>query len=494
MPLEVHRSTPTRYLAIAGRRRGTFQGPHTGGTYCGDMSTLLRWIIRCALVLVGAAGMVAVSLIVTPMQEVSTAGQTIRVGVTSPSWSLSGPGQVDLFGQTLPTVIEFAGPIRPRLELTHITLSEQLAQFAAAGSGAAQALQQTLINGWTHFFIWQLIIALALAVVAFGAVAGWLRQNWRRTVGLIVAGALVTGAIDAGVVMVTAYTAPTKLAQVTSLQALVGARPLPTLPGTVRDPSEPIRSVVVIGDSTAAGLGNPPLADPGPADTACKRSRFAFAVNLERANNWDVTNLACSGATIRSGLLGPQHVGGMTLPPQLADPVVADADLLIVSIGANDVHWSTILKLCAVSTDCANSAELAYVQQQLDSFSADMLQLAAALQQLQNHPAVIINEYYDPFADDITCLADHGLTADKHDALDADLAALNTILASSAKAAGFTTATPDFAGHGVCSSYPYVQGLDDPAPFHPTAAGQLAIALADSHALHTPIGEVADRG
>jgi hypothetical protein len=44
-------------------------------------------------------------------------------------------------------------------------------------------------------------------------------------------------------------------------------------------------------------------------------------------------------------------------------------------------------------------------------------------------------------------------------------------------------ATPDFSGHGVCSDQPYVQGLTDPAPFHPNATGELVIALADERAL-----------
>jgi hypothetical protein len=44
----------------------------------------------------------------------------------------------------------------------------------------------------------------------------------------------------------------------------------------------------------------------------------------------------------------------------------------------------------------------------------------------------------------------------------------------------------DFAGHQLCTPQPYVQGLGDAAPFHPTAAGQLAIALADQAVLHPP--------
>jgi hypothetical protein len=56
-------------------------------------------------------------------------------------------------------------------------------------------------------------------------------------------------------------------------------------------------------------------------------------------------------------------------------------------------------------------------------------------------------------------------------------------LASGAKTASFTVAHPDFTGHGLCSSDPWVQGIASDAPFHPTAAGELAIALADQHQL-----------
>jgi hypothetical protein len=61
---------------------------------------------------------IALALVVTPMQRVSAAGQTVQVGATGPSWDLSGPGELDLFGQRIPTTVQFAGPVRPRLQLT----------------------------------------------------------------------------------------------------------------------------------------------------------------------------------------------------------------------------------------------------------------------------------------------------------------------------------------------------------------------------------------
>ena len=60
------------------------------------------------------------------------------------------------------------------------------------------------------------------------------------------------------------------------------------------------------------------------------------------------------------------------------------------------------------------------------------------------------------------------------------------MLAKGAAQFQFSAPQPDFAGHQLCTAQPYVQGLSSPAPFHPTAAGQLAIALADQAALGQP--------
>ncbi|WP_182348553.1 GDSL-type esterase/lipase family protein [Tomitella gaofuii] len=456
------------------------------------MSRVLRrtaitaaWVV---LIVGVAAGAIAAALWLTPMQQVSAAGQTVRVGVTAPSWSLSGPGELDLFGQRIPTAIDFAGPVRPRLALDRITMGAQLSQFVGDPAAAAGRLQDALVDGWKRFFVWQVVVAGLAALVLFGALAGWARRGWRRSVVIILVGLMVTEGLNLGAIMVTAYSAPDKLRQVDSLTALTGAVPLPDVAVPPRPVGGKVSRVAVIGDSTAAGLGNPPLQNPTAADTACGRSRNAFAVSLESADGWDVTNLACSGATIRAGLLGPQQAGGMSLPPQVSADAVAQADLVVVSIGANDVNWSWMLRLCAGTGDCASSALQAYYQQQLADFSQDLLQLAAQLQQLPRHPAVIINEYYDPFSGGTGCLKGLGVTDEKVEALHSDLDALNQVLAKAAAAAGFRTASPDFDGHGVCSAQPYVQGVDDPAPFHPTAAGQLVIALAVEQALRTAPG------
>ncbi len=436
-------------------------------------------------VAIAAAASIAAALWITPMQRVSAAGQTVQVGVAPPSWSLSGPGELDLFGQRIPTITQFAGPVRPRLQLTRITMSRQLADFARTGAGRdpARALQHSLVQGWEHYFVWQVVAVAAVCLALLGAIAGWRRRSRRQTLLLLGVGLMVAQAVNLGAIMTTAYTAPQKLSQVSSLQALVGGEPdVPVAPAGGR-PAAGSPDLVVLGDSTAAGLGNLPLPHPDAQDSACRRSVDAYAVDLANANNWQVTNLACSGATIQAGLLGPQQAGSQTLPPQLASPAVAKATTVVVSIGANDVTWSSILRVCAASPTCQDQAEEAYFQQQLAGFSQDYLRLLTQLKELPNHPNVIINLYYDPFTGDDGCLAPL-VTNAKRQALTAKLAALNTVLANGAKTASFATAAPNFTEHGLCSEQPYVQSLSAAAPFHPTSGGELAIALADEQALH----------
>jgi len=242
---------------------------------------------------------------------------------------------------------------------------------------------------------------------------------------------------------------------------------------------------VVIGDSTAAGAG---LAlAPGPTARACGRSADSYAADLSSVNQWKVLNLACDGATIGHGLLGSQVHNGVRLPPQLAQAERASrASVIIVSVGADDLNWAAVLRYCSVTPNCNDRATQAYFQQQLASFSRDYLDLLSRLAALPNHPQVIINRYYNPFGTVPGCLGPAGLTTANLQTLTSRLATLNAVLAKGATQFRFSSPQPDFTGHALCSTQPYVQGLGAAAPFHPTAAGQLAIALADQAVLHQP--------
>jgi hypothetical protein len=124
--------------------------------------------------------------------------------------------------------------------------------------------------------------------------------------------------------------------------------------------------IVSLGDSVASGEAVPDVPDPNRAlwqSQRCHRSAKAApakaALDIESGDDHtSVTfvHLACSGATVPEGLLG-SYAGiepprsEPALPPQvdvlneLADRRQVDA--VLVSIGANDVHFSDIVKACA---------------------------------------------------------------------------------------------------------------------------------------------------
>ena len=96
-----------------------------------------------------------------PLQTASAAGQTAQVGAAVPSPSLSGPGELDLFGQVVPTKPQFEGPIRPLLKLTHITIDAQVAHVLRSDTprNLELNLSQQLAQGWTRYFEWETLIA-----------------------------------------------------------------------------------------------------------------------------------------------------------------------------------------------------------------------------------------------------------------------------------------------------------------------------------------------
>jgi lysophospholipase L1-like esterase len=427
-------------------------------------------------------GAIWLALRVAPLQTVSAAGQTAQVGATLPNASLHGPGELDLFGQEMPTQPDFPGLIRPKLALEHITINPQVVQElrSQGPSKVAITLSQQLATGWERYFLWETLIAVGFAVIPLVAIAAVRKRPavWK----LLALGVAVVIAVNLGGIALTASGTPQVLRSVKTLDDLVGVDPLTgTVPAA---PARPGVQAVVIGDSTASGWGLPWDQNPTAEDKACGRSPESYAADLAAANQWNVLNVACGSATIENGLLGPEVLyNGQVAPPQLPQAAAAThAKLVVVSVGADDLSWSVMTQLCAAQTVCDDKVSNAYFSQLLDTFTRNYYQLLSDLDGLPAHPAVLVNQYYSPFGDSVACLQQYGMSPAKVKVLLGRLGQLNKVLEQGANLFGFGVASPRFTGHELCTADPWVQGPSDPAPLHPNAAGELAIALADQQA------------
>jgi hypothetical protein len=180
--------------------------------------------------------------------------------------------------------------------------------------------------------------------------------------------------------------------------------------------------IVAIGDSVAAGEGNPAEEGPLWLDKPCHRSAAAgfevAARHLGLASarrSVTFVSFACSGAEVEAGLLGPYAGvdpdrrrapylpqverlrrivaarGGPDEPP----PV----DAILLSVGANDVRFSGIVKECSLpKVDCSEGRDAA-LQERLDALDGNYDRLDGALEKAAPETPVLITEYFDPTRD-----------------------------------------------------------------------------------------------
>ena len=474
------------------------------------------------LLALGVLSMLAAAALTPPVQ-VTVFGQDVRMGAVAPSLSgaLSGPGVAELFGEgPIETVQQFEGPLRPRIVWQRFNPDAAAGAFiqttAADGRPTlgldTTAIGETLATGWLAFLARLLAVAgivgaltYLAAVTAVGAVRGarWRQQHARHPVRPVLGAALAAVMVTLAAAGLTVASARTQLGGVSTLADLTGTAaliPPPTAAGPIRADVE----VAVIGDSTAAGVGNAPIADPTDADIACERSSDAYAQVLQSATGWRVENLACASATIDQGLLGAQSDRRPVVPPPQVGVLKSITSLrtVVVSIGANDLGWSDLLTYCYGLSRCDDQATQQLILSRLDTFRLQYAQLLQQLSALPSRPEVLITGYYDPFGDTFDCPAllnpdapevpptgygfaqgsggpdQQTMVQRKIEPLRSTLAQLNSVLQQGAEAFGFTSVTPSFRGHELCSDQPWVQGMSDPYPFHPRAAGELAIAAA----------------
>ncbi|HVL93047.1 MAG TPA: GDSL-type esterase/lipase family protein, partial [Acidimicrobiales bacterium] len=199
--------------------------------------------------------------------------------------------------------------------------------------------------------------------------------------------------------------------------------------------------VVSLGDSLGSGQGNPhvptlrdlfgkQLSPPVWEDTRCHRSEVAGSAQVARhietsdpSTSVTFVHLACSGAKVEDPK--SREMGGLLdgyegqddafkkeplLPPQLEEleRIVGDReiDLLLLSIGINDVDFGGIVVNCITKRKCHEKGERRFVEAldllsdeggQGGRYAALDAQLEQRFPELRRDPSrIFVNQYPDP--------------------------------------------------------------------------------------------------
>jgi lysophospholipase L1-like esterase len=273
------------------------------------------------------------------------------------------------------------------------------------------------------------------------------------------------------------------------------------------------RLIVALGDSVASGEGNPEGAGPERwLDPACHRSAaagFQQAANqlgkVDRRRSITFVSLACSGARIDRGLLGSYAgidplPGGASYLPQVDRLREIDrrrraeggsgVDAVLLSIGANDVRFSSVVKRCALPGDCRDGVK-ATVERRLGELDDRYDELGAALAAAAPETPVFISEYFDPTHDEFGrfCKNGPGATSDDESqwAYEQLLRPLNREVRTAAERNGWQPVggiAADFEHHGYCAgerrwvrTLSEALSMGNPAgTLHPNEEGHKAIA------------------
>jgi Tol biopolymer transport system component len=312
--------------------------------------------------------------------------------------------------------------------------------------------------------------------------------------------------------------------------------------------TQPTKTIVALGDSVAAGEGidygfvwdnkhhkwvqgsdNPvwrnTTASLGENYQGCHQSGESYA-DLLANSTYQVFNMACTGATAKSGVLtkysnAPAQLGGTchgcAAPNKLYDQ--ADPDVVTLTLGADDIHFSKWIATCysPITGACNKTKNTTELNGDLAEARGN---LRLVLNELNRRAGldkkkvlVAVTNYYDPYqakyvkcADTLGSLAQGtnpktGITPGEQSWIVSGLNKLNENIAAEVKYAQthdshLTVRLADISkvmaagpGHQFCTADPWVYGVSidypptggtragtNPAPMHPTPEGQVHIS------------------
>ncbi len=239
---------------------------------------------------------------------------------------------------------------------------------------------------------------------------------------------------------------------------------------------------VALGSSFASGPGIP------TQFTACSRSSNNYPHLVAAALHLHLVDVTCSGATTREILTRPQH----GYPPQISAVTAATA-LVTITIGGNNLQYSTHLRLCALAVaqgGCLSGIDHAKQMALDDALPGQLADVVAAVKKRAPSATIVIVAYP-------RIIPAGSQTCDRLSLAPADLTFLSDVgatlersLVQAAASADVLLADPYVLadGHGPCAADAdrWVEGRVPRSPdieFHPNANGHAEMAALVEQAL-----------
>jgi lysophospholipase L1-like esterase len=269
----------------------------------------------------------------------------------------------------------------------------------------------------------------------------------------------------AGIVgILTAVASPTAAAQATSS---AGGAAWAVDAKDARVSQAPVTEAVdyvALGDSYSSGVGT------GVYDTAsgaCQRSPLSYPpLWVAEHHPASFTFVACSGATTTD------------VRANQISALQSTTDLVTITIGGNDAGFGPVLQTCTAAdsdrtclaaVDAAEAFERTVLRDRL-------ARTYAAIRAAAPHAHVVVLGYPRLFELTPSCADPLAPNATRRSKLNEGADVLNSVIRSASQQHGFsfTDVRDRFAGHGVCSTNPWINGPSAPAsvgPYHPNQTG-----------------------
>jgi lysophospholipase L1-like esterase len=217
---------------------------------------------------------------------------------------------------------------------------------------------------------------------------------------------------------------------------------------------------VALGDSYSSGVGA-----PGQSGLCLQSSNGYPGQWVSRNHPRSYLDLACGGA-----------VTGDVRSTQ-APFIPSGTDLISITIGGNDAGFAPTVLSCQVASDADCATKVRASEADITAtLGAKLDATYAAIKARAPKAKVVVLGYPLLFDTSSASCGLAGMSLAKRRVLNEGAQVLDTLIAARAGAAGFrwSDVRDEFAGHGVCSGSPYLNGLTIIPPqnsFHPNVNG-----------------------